>query len=316
MQPLVSVILPLCTKDEAARRGIRSLASSLLRCDRIELIVVDNTPGEGVDPVGRLASRYRYFHVSWCRPTANAKLLNVQFGIREARGDVIALIDDDVRPSVGQILSMAQRTPRGGTLRPMVRLRPLSLANSIDQASIYLVNVFCKDRQFWGIQVVSADLREGLMSMPADRLFDELCVHRVARRAGAEFRYAGDILVDCITRRSTARFLEQRLRYAYENLAYPVRSALLASFLPTLLVLQLFGGPALLLLGAIAAGAGVYVAAFFGWLRFGRPHRLPLSDCLYGPSWLLFNAALIWLALALRLTVGVRFAGGRYSRAA
>lgn len=94
--PFVSVAIPTRGRPESAAEAVAALLASRYPADRIEVIVVDNRPeGEGEDgegPTGALSDpRVRVLREPLAGG-ANAR----NRGLDEARGEIVAYLDDDV----------------------------------------------------------------------------------------------------------------------------------------------------------------------------------------------------------------------------
>lgn len=312
----VSVIVPLCSRWAGTLEHLAKLRSTLVNQDDIQFIIVDNTPSPPAAELNVPADNYCYKTIFYAPGAHNQKTLNVMTGLSIASGRTVILMDDDTRPTLAQIRQISDRTPSSGILRPMVDILPRTWPNVVDLASVMLVNTFSSDRQFWGILAIGEDAVRLAVDMPTDTIFDELTLQRRLRRGGAPFVYAADICVPSWPQRDLSRFVEQRLRYTYENLAYPGRTAVFLAVLPALLALAwTFGGWTSAALAGMLAFAMIGLATV-GWIRFGKPHAIPLAVAVVAPVWLFYNVVFVWVVVALRLTVGIRFAGGRLRKAA
>ena len=137
-----------------------------------------------------------------------------------------------------------------------------------------------------------------------DVLFENLELLRTVESVGGWVDHAPGLAVG--RRPPTVRhFADQRVRQAYDDLAEPARLARELAILPVLALAS--RRPALL---ALVAGAVV------GLAELGRP-RAGLEDVPRdAPLWVLERGVCVWVALTLRLTGGMPYAGTRIVRAA
>jgi hypothetical protein len=112
---------------------------------------------------------------------------------------------------------------------------------------------------------------------------------------------------------TTRRFLEQRVRQAYDSTAQPARLAAELAVAPLIWAV----GRHLGLHGLAAVSAGVIMLAERGRRRHGGSRIYGSSAALWAPCWVVERAVCSWLAQAARLLGGgVGYAGGRLDTAA
>jgi hypothetical protein len=108
---------------------------------------------------------------------------------------------------------------------------------------------------------------------------------------------------------TTAQFLRQRVRQAYDELARPGRLAVQLAIVPAVVD----GGRRV----ALAIAAGALVLAEIGRRRHGGAGHFPARATLFAPAWTAERAVTSWLAIASRLRYGgVRYGGTTLRRAA
>jgi hypothetical protein len=144
-----------------------------------------------------------------------------------------------------------------------------------------------------------------------DVLFENLELERTVRARGGRVLVARDVYV---TRRppEVEKFLEQRVRQAYDDFAQPVRLVRELLILPVAVVAARRGG-----LRALLAGAAAVIAlAEAGRRRDGGSRVFPATAALWAPLWLAERGVTVWMALLQRGRGGVTYRDGRLRRAA
>jgi len=298
-------VLPLRWADD---RDLPDLAAYLGRLVAwLPVTVVDGSDDE------RFAAHGRAFPLAVRHvrpdphPGRNGKVAGVVTGLRLARADRVVLADDDVRydrPTLGAVLD---RLADADVVRPQNVFDPLPWHARWDTARS-LVN-----RAAGGDYPGTIALRRSALGpegYDGDVLFENLELLRTARARGGIVRRADDLYVP---RRppTTAHFLGQRPRQAYDSLAQPGRYAAELAVLPVVVLAARRGPRALLALAAAACAV-----AEAGRRRAGGTARFPASADLLAPAWLLERGVCAWLVLALRATGGARYGGSRLPRAA
>jgi glycosyltransferase involved in cell wall biosynthesis len=158
---VTSATILICTYNRAAllRESLRAMAA-LTRpadCD-VEIIVVDNNSVDTTQDVIADAAERSPFPVIGLRETAQGKSFALNRGLEHARGDIIALTDDDVWPDAHWLERIVRRfrehdvtfvfgkvLPRWGTQPPADLLTvaaqdiwgPLALVDYGDEATEY-----------------------------------------------------------------------------------------------------------------------------------------------------------------------------------
>jgi len=297
-------VLPLrWTSDD----GLDELAGYLrVLAARLPVTVVD-----GSDPE-RFAAHARAFgpavrHVRPDpRPGANGKVAGVVTGLRLASADRVVLADDDVRYDDATLRAVLAPLDRADVVRPQNVYDPLPWQARWDTARILLNRAAGSD--YPGTLALRRTAL-GPDGYDGDVLFENLELLRTVRARGGTEHRADDVYV---VRRPPAvgHFWRQRPRQAYDSLAQPARFAVELAVLPV--VVAAVRRPALL----VALAAGVCAAAERGRRRAGGARVLPVSAVPLAPLWLLERGVCAWLALVLRVTGGVPYAGRRLVRAA
>ena len=185
-----------------------------------------------------------------------------------------------------------------------------------DTARSLLNRVFTGDfafpvGDFPGTLAVRRDafLRSG--AYDGNALFENLELMRTIRAAGGAVVTPLDLYV---ARRppSTAHFLSQRVRQAYDDFALPARFVAFLAILPAAAALVRRRRAGWLAAPALASIA----VAEVGRRRAGGRRHFPCSSSLLAPVWIFERSLCCWLALAERRAGGARYGGRRMPRAA
>jgi hypothetical protein len=314
----VSYVLPL------RRRGrdgpieeelVEYLASLLEEVD--EVLVVDGSPAPlFAADAAILPAAVRHLPPHPDLAFRMGKVDGVITGVRECRRRRVVIADDDVRYDPTALRRAVGLLDRADLIRPQNHFDPLPWHARWDTARTLLNRVFTGDLGFpvGDFPGTLAVRREAFLASGAydgDALFENLELMRTIRAAG------GTVLTPLglyVARRppSTAHFLSQRVRQAYDDFAMPLRLAAFLAALPL--------GCEAVRRGhrrwpALAALVSIGVAEA-GRRRAGGAERFPATASLLAPAWLGERSVCAWFALAARLRGGVRYGERRLPHAA
>ena len=277
---------------------------------RVQLIVVD-----GSDPDRVRAHRERWGSIATLAvPDADVRCLNgkvrgVLTGLRRARHEHVIIADDDVRYDDEALLRMQELLRNADLVRPQNFFDPIPWHARWDTSRMLLNRALGNDHP--GTLGVRRSFLTSIGGYDGDVLFENLELVRTVLAAGGRVVDAPGMYVRRLPP-TTARFLEQRPRQAYDDLAQPAR---LAFFLVL--------GPALWTLarrrpeGLLAAAVASVLVAQVGRLRHGGNRVFDRVSPFFAPFWMVERACLVWLAVFRRFSRGgCTYAGGVIRRAA
>jgi hypothetical protein len=314
--PGLSYVLPLRWTEAGP---IKELAAYLRSLASVvdEVLVVDGSPA----PLfGRHAAALRGVarHLT-PHPDLDfrmGKVNGVITGVREASHRWLVLADDDVRYDAPTLRRTAALLAEVDLVRPQNYFDELPWHARWDTARSLLNRVFTGDHTFpiGDFPGTLAVRRETFLASGAydgDALFENLELMRTVRAAGGAVLTPLDLYV---ARRppSTAHFLSQRLRQAYDDFAIPARIGAFLAVAP-LVAESLRRGHARRL---GVAGLAPVLLAELGRRRAGGAERFPLSGSLLAPAWIAERSICAWLALGAKLRGGVRYGDGRLDHSA
>jgi hypothetical protein len=228
----------------------------------------------------------------------------------------VVIADDDVRYDWAALARTVELLGDADLVRPQNYFDELPWHARWDTARTLLNRVFTGDLgfpvgDFPGTLAVrrSSFLRSG--AYDGDALFENLELMRTIRAAGGTARSPLDLYV---ARRppTTAHFLSQRVRQAYDDLGVPLRIAAFLAVGPlTAAAFHRHRGRSVAFGAATAIGV-----AELGRRRAGGKERFPASASLLAPAWVAERAVCAWLALGARARGGVRYGTRRVKRSA
>lgn len=244
------------------------------------------------------------------------KVNGVVTGLRHCSHERVVIADDDVRYEPAALRRAAALLGTADLVRPQNYFDELPWHARWDTARSLLNRVFSGDRDFpvGDFPGTLAVRRSSFLASGAydgDALFENLELMRTIRAAGGEVLTPLDLYV---ARRapSTAHFLSQRVRQAYDDFAIPTRLGAYLAVGPW--VARQTKRRRWRRLGLAAAGSVAVAEA--GRRRAGGAERFPLSGALLAPAWIAERAVCAWLAVGERLAGGVRYGDRRLRHAA
>lgn len=313
----VSYVIPL----RWMRRGpIEELASYLshLSGEVDEAIVVDGSPPALFERhAAALHGVARHLPPHPDLDFRMGKVNGVLSGVRECSHERVVLADDDVRYDPPALRRVVELLGEADLVRPQNYFAELPWHARWDTARSLLNRVFTGDPTFpvGDFPGTLAVRRETLLSIggyDGDALFENLELMRSVHAAGGAVVTPLDLYV---ARRppTTAHFLSQRVRQAYDDFAVPARLCAFLAAAPLAVESTRRGHGR----SALAAGLVASIAlAEVGRRRAGGAKRFPLSGSLLAPAWIAERSICAWLAVGARLRGGVRYGEGRIRHSA
>ncbi|MDR6690765.1 hypothetical protein J2X55_001664 [Microbacterium sp. 1154] len=272
---------------------------------------VDVTLVDGSDPHLFAAHQRAWSHLIRHVPPpvsagGNGKVRGVLTGLAIARYETVIIADDDVRHTVTTLHQLIGELDDDADLvRPQNVFRPRPWHARWDTARSLMNRALGHD--YPGTYAVRRSaLPDGY---DAHVLFENLEMERTVRARGGRLKDCPAIFIE--RRPPTARqFWAQRVRQAYDSLAQPSRHVIELSIVP--LVFALRRRPAAL----VCVLVGAVLMAEVGRRRGQGRRAFPAGSALWAPVWVAERAVTSWIAAALRVRGGVRYAGTRILRPA
>jgi hypothetical protein len=299
-----SYVLPLrmnARRDDAADELTTYLRRLALWCD--DVIVVDGSAASQFEANRRRwEGLVRHAVPDSAYATFTGKVAGVLTGVHLARHDRVVLADDDVRYGRANLGRTVELLDAYDLVRPQNYFSPLPWHAVWDTART-LLNRATIGADFPGTLAVRRSSLLAAGGYDGAVLFENLELIRTIRANRGVTTSPLDLYVRRLPP-TTAHFIGQRTRQAYDDFAMPPRMAVWLVILPGLAAAAARRRP-----GVILAGAGAAVAlAERGRRRADGTTVFPPAASALAPLWILERAVCSWLAVAQRL----RFGGVRY----
>jgi hypothetical protein len=270
-----------------------------------EVVVVDGSP----EPV---FERHAAALDGTCRHIAPdpslrfkmGKVNGVTTGVLAARCERVVIADDDVRWDEPGLRRLAEMLGVAELVRPQNYFDPLPWHARLDTGRTLLNRVHTGDRDFPvgdfpGTLGIRRSAFEATGGYDGDVMFENFELMRTVLAAGGRVETPLDLYVRRLPPTS-AHFLSQRVRQAYDDFAVPVRMAFFLALAP-LAAAAVFTRRWKALLAGAGALAGVAEA---GRRKAGGTDRFPVSSSLLAPVWALERGLSAWGAVKRRLADG------------
>lgn len=242
----------------------------------------------------------------------NGKVQAVHAGISEASADFVVIADDDVRWHQEDLVAALASIQSADLLCPQNYFAPQPWHARWDTGRTLVNRAVGHD--YPGTCIVRREAFLSVGGYDGGVLFENLELIRTFQVAALRVVHASSLFVQ---RRppTTRKFLSQRVRQAYDDLAQPVKAVGLAAIAPVLTVFLLLN-PGTAAVFAIGLVACVTVAAELGRRRHRGREVWSRTAALWAPVWAVERCCCIWAALAAGLRGGVWYAGHRLPVAA
>lgn len=317
---IISIIIPVKVDKIKFLKGFRECFLRLSSNSRdYEVLIVDDSQKHIFDEIHQWFGKSKIKHF---RPErkyfsgTNNKLNSIEAAIDKSKGKYILLMDDDCRPNKIFINSFIKkiRNDEWDCFRCIIHYKYYGLIELMNVASILFINVVCNHKQFWGNIGFRKDLLKTIGFPNKNILFDELSIDLVFRQNRKKMGYFSDLSVEMEPTTTLKIYFEQRLRYAYENIAYPLRFSLSLIIIPVLLCLVIIGKSSMFLPMIFISIVTIYlvVAGFVGQSIYGN--KIPKYTFLFTPLWFFPYPLFSWLAFFKYATGGIFFGGNRIRR--
>lgn len=301
----VAYVLPIrqASASEALIEDIRLYLEAIRPVCR-EILVVD----------GSARDVFAAHHQAWAplcihvRPDPRYRFLNGKVnglltGVDLASADKVICGDDDVRYRPREIGRMSGLLDHHEYVKPQNYFDPLPLHARVESARMLVNRATLETGDYPGTCGFRKSVLLRLGPYDGDVLFENEEMFRHFARGGADVYPADDFFVRKLPP-SLTKFLEQRPRQSYEDLAMRRKTGLFAAFLPVATALRLVGSwrATLVYLGLWAAAA--MALAWRGRARAGAASYFPPDVPLFSFAWVLERGVSVYVALFWRVCLG------------
>lgn len=314
----LSIIIPIKSKSIGAVESfagyLAELSSELSGCG-VQILVVDESPD---DVYSFLDSKLydctnieHFVPDSEFRKWKNDKSNGVCAAICRCKNENILLVDDHYRLTKETVYKVAEYYNKYDVFKCMPKFDNAKISVLIDMCGMFVVNMLDYRKQYCG-HLAFKKSQFSKNGFPCrDSLFDEFAFEKFLRKCGYKVGFVKDVALEATQNISVFKFLEQRVRYAYENMCMPVRFLTELSIIPLFIFLfncsKIYALSFFLLLTAF-----VMAVAFIGQSIYNKG-MYPKTTFLLSPLWYWHYPVTSWVALFCYLTGGVYF-GGRKVR--
>ncbi|MGW5955902.1 glycosyltransferase [Bacillus mycoides] len=247
------------------------------------------------------------------RTGANDKLNGIYAALDYVKYDKILLVDDHFRITKETVKSIYKYFDKYDCFKTMPKFNKHPFSVLVDMCGMFVVNIIDSKKQYCGHLAFRKEHINKFGFPSRDALFDELALEFHLREHNCSVGFVKDVALEAVQEISFGKFLEQRVRYAYENFALPLRFTFFSLILPLLIVLFTINVN-LAIIAFMGLTLGVTLLAFVGQLIYGAS-LAPWYTFLLTPIWFWFYPITTWIALYKYFTGGVMFGGRKIRRA-
>jgi hypothetical protein len=309
LEPGAEYILPLRWKDDSALTDLVRYLEQL--SSWIAVTVVDGSPDELFD---RHSQSFppAINHLRPAPGTAgNGKVNAVMTAVRLSTAERLVIADDDVRYTREKLAAAIAGLDHADLVRPQNYFSDWPWHARWDTSRTLINRAFTGDYPgTLAVRRAALQATDGYDPV----LFENLELIRTVTAAGGREHHAPALFV-ARNPPAAGHFLRQRVRHAYDDFAQPGRLTTELALLPILTGI-LFQPGRRRISGLLFAAGAAAVLAERGRRRHHGREVFPFRTVLFAPLWVAERAICVWIALALRCTGGVPYAGTRLKTAA
>ena len=318
----ISIIIPLKVTNLNEETGdfiefVNKLSQSLSNQES-EIIVSDGSNSEifkYIDLKLDKTKALKHIRISnEFRKGKNDKLNGIECALQNSKYDKILLIDDHFRISKEEIINISSYYNKYDCFKMMPKFESLDYGTLIDLCGMFVVNVVDYRKQYCGHLAFTKDGMRKAGFPDKDLLFDEYAMEEKFRMKKLQTGFLKKERLSASQNIPFKKFVEQRIRYAYENLAFPLRFACFLSILPLLILILNYSNIENLILIFIGMSAIVSLVCLYGQIIYGE-NISPWYTFLLTPLWFWPYAITTWFALFMLFTGGVNFGGEKIKKA-
>ncbi len=318
-KPSLTVIVPLYAPTSDLAIGLVSHYKQLIQRNEeflLTIIISDCSPPDIFTKIEQAVADSGIIHLAVTENIPdgdNKKLHAIDIALKHLTSRAVLIMDDDARPRIDDLTKIDKLLQVSRYVKCIPEYPAPSVFDYIDISGIFVVNMTSPHKQFWANIAFDVPTLLSVGFPEKNVLFDELAIELAFRRGGHLCSYCDEVAIPMYSHRGFKKFWEQRLRYAYENMGYPMRFATHLLALPLLVAIGIKGA-AYCACALIAISLAVSLLSLAGQLKYdhGRHSRF---TWMYATLWFWPYVIMSWLSLFARLRGGVRFGPTRIKTA-
>ncbi|WP_310605568.1 glycosyltransferase [Anaerosporobacter sp.] len=311
----ISIIIPVKSKDQ---NTISQLGKYLCSLDnelveksiQYEIIIADECPCGLFEQLGQIIrlSEHIIHIIPQDRSGKNDKLNGIYSAFEYVNYEYCLIIDDHFRITAMEIIDIMPCFEEFDLFKIVPVFENYSIDVMIDHAGFFFRCITDKTKQFAGHIAMKSSLYKEYGFPDRDGLYDEYIVEKYYADKGAHIGFPKDRFFTATQKITLKNFFEQRVRYAYENIAFPIRFLIHLCLFPISLLLMKENVKLVTILFGLYCIC-IMLISLWGQFKFGKKQMPPVF--LFAPIWHLTYWITSWMALCLFLTKGISFGGNR-----
>jgi cellulose synthase/poly-beta-1,6-N-acetylglucosamine synthase-like glycosyltransferase len=243
----------------------------------------------------------------------NDKLNGIFAALKYSEYDKILLVDDHYRVSKSTLINLVPLYDTYDCFKMMPKFQHFPVSVLIDLCGMYVVNLIDPKKQYCGHLCFKKTCIEKYGFPNRNSLFDELAIEMHIKKHRCTVGYIRNVSLEAVQNISMKKFWEQRVRYAYENMAFPTRFVFSLLILPGIFLLSILNFKIALLI-ILFLSIIITAVAGMGQLLYGK-NISPWYTFLFAPMWFWFYPITSWIAVVKYFTGGVMFGGNKIKNA-
>lgn len=310
----VSIIIPLKSTNTdaviALLRYIVSLNNDLAYLfDNYEIIIVDECRRDiAILIENAIENTSKIVHIvpaSEDRTGNNDKLNGIYAAVKIVKYNYIFIVDDHYRITGEKFLVALQYFEIYDMFKVVPVFDKYTFSVMLDEAGFFFRSFVNKTKQYAGHIALKHELFVKYGFPCRDALYDEYVVEKYYQDKGCSVGFPPQVFFSATQKITTKKFLEQRIRYAYENIAFPLRFIIHLLFLPSFVIGVLANLKVTVILLLIYS---IFIAfiSFVGQRIYGA-ESMPKYLFMLAPIWHLFYWVTSWISLFLYFSGGICF---------
>lgn len=314
MKQSISIIIPIKSNKISAIDELciylRKLDNDLKATEiEYEIIIADECPNYISKQFSKLSFLDNMIHiVPLDRSGKNDKLNGVYAAIMRARKEYCLIIDDHYRITVTEIAEIIPCFEEFDLFKVVPIFEKYSIDIMIDQAGFFFRCFFDKRKQYAGHIAMKLSLYKKFGFPDRNGLYDEYIIEKYYSDKGAHCGFPKKKYFTATQRITVSKFLEQRIRYSYENIAFPMRFIVHLCLFPFFVISIITIEKYMFLLFLLYVGY-IMFGSLVGQVMYAKSNTPPVF--LFAGIWHLSYWITSWIALFLFWAGGVSFGGNR-----